>query len=51
MDGGGWGIYSSDGWDSYGKVSYCFLGDMLENTDLQVTSDLYLCDQVMGHVH
>ena len=36
---------------SYGKVSYCFLGDMLENTDLQVTSDLYLCDQVMGHVH
>ena len=23
----GWGIYGSNEWDSYGKVSYCFLGD------------------------
>ena len=24
-----------NGWDSYGKVSHCLLGDMLKNTDLQ----------------
>ena len=30
LDLNGWGIYGSDGWDSYGKVSHCFLGDMLK---------------------
>ena len=28
-------MYGSNGWGSNGKVSYCFLGDMLENTGLQ----------------
>ena len=37
LDLNGWDIYSLDGWGSYGKVSYCFLGDMLKkkNTGLQ----------------
>ena len=26
----GWGIYGSNRWDSYGKVSYIFGGDMLK---------------------
>ena len=26
----GWGISGSNGWSSYGKVSYCFLEDMLK---------------------
>ena len=30
----GWGIYGSNGWDSYGKVSYSF-GRNAENTGLQ----------------
>ena len=29
------GIYGSNGWDSYGKESCCFLRDVLKNTGLQ----------------
>ena len=29
-----WDIYSLDGWGSEGKVSSCFLGDMLKNSSI-----------------
>ena len=28
LDLNGWDIYSLDGWGSYGKVSYCFFGEI-----------------------